>query len=225
MPEYEALLVLSPLLDEPAIKQIVGQVGDLVTQGGGEVAAVGQLLDKRGSVALAPESWRARKLAYRIGGHREGYYAVIRFRAPTQVPAELERWLNISESVLRYLVVRLEHAELLAKFEAPVAAESARSATRPAREAAPATVAVVAETAIPPVAEVVLEAPEPDMAGTAGPAEATDEPEAAANEPPGAATDQLGAAADESPGAALDEPGAEAGEADQVSGSPNAVHD
>ncbi len=118
MPEYEAVLVLSPLLDESSIGQIVSHVTDLVQKGGGEVVSVGQLVDKRGNVALAPESWRTRKLAYRIGGHREGYYAVVRFRAPTQVPGELEHWLNISESVLRYLVVRLEHAEPAAEAKA-----------------------------------------------------------------------------------------------------------
>jgi len=117
MREYEATIVLSPLLEDQAVSQLVEQVSGLIQKSGGEVTSVGQLVDKRGNVAAVTENWRARKLAYAIGGHREGYYVVVRFTSPTGAPDELERWLNIAETVLRFLVLRVQ--------EAPVAAAEA----------------------------------------------------------------------------------------------------
>ena len=47
-------------------------------------------------------------LAYEIDGQTSGNYVQIYFTAESEFPRELERVLRITESVLRFLVVRVE---------------------------------------------------------------------------------------------------------------------
>jgi small subunit ribosomal protein S6 len=47
-----------------------------------------------------------RRLAYPISRYREGSYHIIVFESPAEAIAELERSLQITEDVLRYLVTR-----------------------------------------------------------------------------------------------------------------------
>jgi small subunit ribosomal protein S6 len=110
MREYEAMLVLQPGLDDEGINGLVTQVGDLVSRGGGTVASSGQLVDKRGNVAAVSEGWKTRRLAYTIGGQREGYFVVLRFEAPAEALDELERSLKINDNVLRHMVLRMDEA-------------------------------------------------------------------------------------------------------------------
>lgn len=93
MHPYEAVTVLDPTLEgDEAIDAQLSRLVDVIVQGGGELVNV--------------DKWGKRKLAYEIDGHTEGYYAVIDFRAPSNLTAELERIMRISGTVIRYLVVR-----------------------------------------------------------------------------------------------------------------------
>jgi small subunit ribosomal protein S6 len=108
MREYEAMLVLDPTLDDAGVNGIVGLMGELVGRGGGTVASSGQLVDKRGTVVEVTEGWKTRRLAYPIGGKREGYYLVFRLEAPPEAVDEVERVLQLNENVLRYMVLRAD---------------------------------------------------------------------------------------------------------------------
>ena len=55
-------------------------------------------------VKVAP--WGRRRLAYPIDRYREGSYHIVVFESPAEAIAELERSLQITEDVLRYLVTR-----------------------------------------------------------------------------------------------------------------------
>ena len=52
--------------------------------------------------------WGKRKLAYPINDEPDGYYALYSFTATPDFPAELERVLNITDGVLRFLVTVAE---------------------------------------------------------------------------------------------------------------------
>jgi small subunit ribosomal protein S6 len=108
MREYETMLVLRPDLDDAGVNGVLDQVRELVGRGGGTVASTGQLVDRRGTVVEVTEGWRTRRLAYTIGGKREGYFVVMRMQAPAGAIDELERSLNISENILRHMVLRLD---------------------------------------------------------------------------------------------------------------------
>lgn len=54
------------------------------------------------------EEWGRRRLAYPINDEPDGYYLLVNFTSATDFPAELERVLNITDGVLRSMIIRLE---------------------------------------------------------------------------------------------------------------------
>ncbi len=92
MRTYETLYVLRPDLEGEKTQEIVSRYRDLVADKGGEVVDVAE--------------WGKRRLAYEIDNHREGYYVVMKYNAPTDVSPELERLFRISDDVMRYITTR-----------------------------------------------------------------------------------------------------------------------
>ena len=86
--EYEIMLVLSVKDGEDASKELLKKITDRI--------------EKNGTLGEVDE-WGRRKLAYLIDDEAEGYYAVVNFSAEPDYPVELERRLEITEGVLRYL--------------------------------------------------------------------------------------------------------------------------
>ena len=134
MNQYEVMYVIDPTLEDSARIELINRFSDLVVKNGGEVDRV--------------DEWGKRRLAYAIQYKTEGYYVLMYIKAPAELPREIERNMQISDAVLRYLTVRYE-GELPAKRE-PLKPYAPREAA-PAEAAAPAEVA--ADEA--PVAEVV----------------------------------------------------------------------
>jgi small subunit ribosomal protein S6 len=55
-----------------------------------------------------------RKLAYPIQKKNEGYYVLIDFNAPTELPKELDRRLKISDDVIRHLIINKDEDKEIA---------------------------------------------------------------------------------------------------------------
>ena len=89
---YELLLILDPSLDERTVSPSIDTFLNVVRNGGGTVDNV--------------EIWGRRRLAYEINKHGEGIYAVIKVTAPSAAVTELDRQLNLNESVLRTKILR-----------------------------------------------------------------------------------------------------------------------
>ena len=94
MKNYELSLVFISTLSEEEKVANLEKVKELIARFGGEVTNV--------------DDWGKRKLAYEINKQKEGFYYFIQFNAETSTPAELESRLRITETVLRYLIVRQE---------------------------------------------------------------------------------------------------------------------
>ena len=122
MNQYEVMYVIDPALEDSARTELINRFSDLVTKNGGEVDRV--------------DEWGKRRLAYAIQYKTEGYYVLMYIKAPAELPRELERNMQISDSILRYLTVRYE-GELPAKRE-PLKPYVARDAQAPAEAPAPA---------------------------------------------------------------------------------------
>ena len=137
MNQYEVMYVIDAALEDSARTELINRFSDLVTKNGGEVDRV--------------DEWGKRRLAYAIQYKTEGYYVLMYIKAPAELPREIERNMQISDSVLRYLTVRYE-GELPAKRE-PLKPYAPREAA----PAAEAPVAAPVEVAAP--AEVPAEAP------------------------------------------------------------------
>ncbi len=93
MNRYESLYVLKPDVEEEARKALIEKFKSLVESNGGKVEKI--------------DEWGNKKLAYEINYIKEGYYVLMTFESGPEFPEELERNYNISDSVLRYNVIRL----------------------------------------------------------------------------------------------------------------------
>ncbi len=88
---YEAMLVFSVKESEDAAKALVEKFKALI--------------EKNGTVESV-EEWGKRKLAYEINYEADGYYALYNFSSEPEFPAELSRVLNITDGVLRSLIIK-----------------------------------------------------------------------------------------------------------------------
>ena len=124
MNRYELTYIIDTALEETARKELIEKVSALIAANGGEVEKV-------------DETWGKRRLAYAIDYKTEGWYVLVTMKAPAELPRELERNLEISDSVLRYLIVKLEVKKSSVKPRAarPVAAPAVEA---PVEETAPA---------------------------------------------------------------------------------------
>ena len=92
MRNYEIMFILSTQLSDDEKKA--------------GVTLVEETLTKAGAVELKTEIWGDRKLAYPIKKKENGYYVLTLFQIDgTRLP-EAEAKLNISESILKYMIVK-----------------------------------------------------------------------------------------------------------------------
>ena len=132
MNKYEVMYVIDAALEDSARNELISYFSGIVEKNAGTIDRV--------------DEWGKRRLAYAINYKTEGYYVLMYVKAPADLPKELERNFQISDKVLRSLVIRYE-GEVPAKRE-PLKPYAAR-------EAAPAAEAAVVEAAAPVVTEIV----------------------------------------------------------------------
>ena len=89
---YELLLILDPGLDERTVRPSIDTFLNVIRQGGGSVENI--------------DVWGKRRLSFEIRKNPEGIYAVVHVRCQSAVVAELDRQLNLNESVLRTKITR-----------------------------------------------------------------------------------------------------------------------
>lgn len=78
---------------------------------GGTVAHVREILERNGAEIISLVKWDERRLAYDIRGNKRGLYLLSYFRAATPALAEIERSCNLSEQLLRHMVLRADHVQ------------------------------------------------------------------------------------------------------------------
>lgn len=94
MRHYEVMVILDPDLEERTVAPSLDQFLNVVRSDGGSVERL--------------DIWGRRRLAYEIDHRVEGIYAVIDLQAEPAAVKELDRQLNLNESVLRTKVLRPE---------------------------------------------------------------------------------------------------------------------
>ncbi len=87
---YEAMVVFSTKAGDEAVAELVAKFKDMI--------------EANGTLAEVDE-WGKRKLAYAINYETEGYYVIYTFESKPDFPAEFDRVLNITDGVLRSLVI------------------------------------------------------------------------------------------------------------------------
>ena len=119
MRHYELMVILDPDLEERTIAPSLDTFLNVVRKGGGAVEKV--------------DVWGCRRLSFEIDKKAEGIYAVIDLQAEPATMKELDRQLNLNESILRTKVMR---PELRASKAAPVKPGAPAAATPPPAPAA-----------------------------------------------------------------------------------------
>jgi small subunit ribosomal protein S6 len=119
--QYELVYIVPPETTEEALAELHAQI----------VAVA----DRFGATFERTENWGRRKLAYEIGGHREGVYVLEVINGPGAMTAELDRRLRVFDVVIRHMVVRVD--EQLAIAERARTRRKANMASRRVRRGLP----------------------------------------------------------------------------------------
>ena len=91
--DYELIVIFNPQVVEEKFDATIDSVSQFITERGGTIADV--------------ERWGKKRLAYPIEHFMEGSYVLTRFSLKPALSKELEANLQISEEVLRHLLVKL----------------------------------------------------------------------------------------------------------------------
>ncbi len=93
MNKYETIFVVNNTLGEENVKAIVEKFTSLIAANA-ENAEVNE--------------WGNRRFAYPIEDLTEGYYVLVKFASNPEFPSELSRIYNITDGILRSLIVKCE---------------------------------------------------------------------------------------------------------------------
>jgi small subunit ribosomal protein S6 len=113
---YEELFIVRADTPEEVLDPLIEQLKHVITNAGGTIEKV--------------EKWGVRRFAYRVAKQNEGQYILIVFHAMAGTVKELERRLRVSDTVMKFLTVRVD--EKLKRIEKRKKAREKRAARKPA---------------------------------------------------------------------------------------------
>jgi small subunit ribosomal protein S6 len=93
MKEYELTVLIHPDL-EADLETPLAKVRDLVKNAGGEITR--------------EDNWGKKKLAYKINREDFAVYVYMEVKLPADAPLKISNTLNITDEVLRYLLVTVD---------------------------------------------------------------------------------------------------------------------
>lgn len=93
MKEYELTVLVHPDL-EADLDKVLDKVRALVTDNGGEI--------------IKEDNWGKKKLAYSINREDFAVYVYFEVKLPAEAPLKISNVLNITDEVLRYLLVKAD---------------------------------------------------------------------------------------------------------------------
>lgn len=93
MREYELTVLIHPDL-EADLEPVLKKVRAVVTDGGGTIKK--------------EDNWGKKRLMYKIAGEEFANYTYMEIELPAEANARVQQTLNITEGVLRYLLVSVD---------------------------------------------------------------------------------------------------------------------
>ena len=94
MRHYEVMIILDPTQDERTVTPSLDKFLEAIRKDGGKVDKV--------------DVWGKRRLAYPINKKEEGIYVVVDLECESESVLELDRRLNLNDSILRTKVLRTD---------------------------------------------------------------------------------------------------------------------
>ena len=92
MKKYEVMYIIRPNVDEEGKKAVIEKINNVFVKAASTVSEV--------------KEWGLRELAYEIDGETKGYYVLFNVEATAEACNEFTRRANISENVIRHIVVK-----------------------------------------------------------------------------------------------------------------------
>lgn len=117
MTKYEMMFIARTDVPEEEIDKLTAQMESVVSGAGGKM----EKIDKMGR----------RRLAYRVKKQREGSYILFTFEGTGDTVREFERRLKVTDTVIKYLTVRVDERK---KAAAEAKAAAKKKAASPASE-------------------------------------------------------------------------------------------
>ena len=94
MPIYESIFIINPNISDDETNTVIKKMQDVVAKQSGEM--------------LKFEDWGKKKLAYEIKKQKRGHYVFFQFKGTPAAIAELERTYKLTDTVIKFLSVKLE---------------------------------------------------------------------------------------------------------------------
>jgi small subunit ribosomal protein S6 len=118
MRRYEVVFVLAPTLTEEEVEAQIATYSEVAAELGAQVIDI--------------DKWGKKRFAFPVKKHPDGFFTVFTVESDSDAPFnELERRFRVSDSVIRFLTVRVDQElKRAAKFEKK--RETRRKARRPA---------------------------------------------------------------------------------------------
>lgn len=98
MRAYELMVLIDPEVDERTVEPTIRKFLDVVTKNGGSVDEL--------------DVWGRRRLAYEIQKKSEAIYVVVNFTSTPETSKELDRQLNLNETIMRTKIIRPEEQKI-----------------------------------------------------------------------------------------------------------------
>lgn len=92
MKKYEIMYIINPTVLEEGREALIAEVN--------------ALLEANGATITKTEKWGERKLAYPIDKKKSGFYVLTTFEIDGLKLVDVESKLNITESLMRYIIVK-----------------------------------------------------------------------------------------------------------------------
>ncbi|MGL4687164.1 MAG: 30S ribosomal protein S6 [Fusobacteriaceae bacterium] len=92
MKKYEIMYIINPTILEEGREALIEKVAAILT--------------KNGATILKNEKWGERKLAYPIDKKKTGFYVLTTFEIDGTNLISVEGTLNITEGLMRYIIVK-----------------------------------------------------------------------------------------------------------------------
>lgn len=92
MNKYEMLYIIENGISDEAKQEVVDKIAELITSNGGEIEST--------------DKWGTKKYAYPIDYKTEGYYVLVNFTAPSNVPDMLKVFNRNTDVLVRSMILK-----------------------------------------------------------------------------------------------------------------------
>ena len=123
MRKYELIFIVRTDVPEEDVEKLVTQMQGVVTGAGGKIEKA--------------EKMGRRRLAYRVHRQKEGLYVLLVFEGSGDTVKELERRLKVTDTVIKFLTVRMDEELKRAEKMKAVRAKQDSRKRRPKTAAPP----------------------------------------------------------------------------------------